>query len=160
MSDTQNVSMEPHRVVTAAVNLLHVAFIKASRAQAKRHFARVQGGGVLDLAKLRLEDRSELLFRVALDHGQYRGRLSFTAFRHALPQLLGRLAERVRMKGELNIYNSEETGALLFNVPAIITAHGTSNVLMLGMDKPEAGVAVLRLQFLDPTQFEQPAATP
>ena len=33
MSDTQNVSMEPHRVVTAAVNLLHVAFIKASRAQ-------------------------------------------------------------------------------------------------------------------------------
>ena len=98
MSDTQNVSMEPHRVVTAAVNLLHVAFIKASRAQAKRHFARVQGGGVLDLAKLRLEDRSELLFRVALDHGQYRGRLSFTAFRLALPQLLGRLAERVRMK--------------------------------------------------------------
>ena len=127
MSDTQNVSMEPHRVVTAAVNLLHVAFIKASRAQAKRHFARVQGGGVLDLAKLRLEDRSELLFRVALDHGQYRGRLSFTAFRHALPQLLVRLSEQVRMKGDLNSDSSGEKGAVLRNVLAISAVEGRSN---------------------------------
>lgn len=152
MSDGQQVSMDAYRFATAAVNILDVAFMRPSRAQAKRHFARVQGGGILEVASLRFEDESEVAFRVALDHSEFRGRCGFSTFRAALGQLLSRLAERIRLKGELNVYTAE-TGALLFNVPAIIRDEGQVNVMMLGVDAPETGVATLRLQFLDPAQF-------
>jgi hypothetical protein len=150
---SQSISMEPERFFTGALNVLHAAFIKASRVQAKRHFARIQGGAVLDLARLRLEDGSELLFRVALDHSEFRGRLGFTAFRKALMMFLGRLSERIRLRGALNIYSNEETGSLLLNLPARLELEGKMNVLMLGIDKPEPGIITLRLQFLDPEQF-------
>lgn len=157
MSQSQSVSMETHRFFTGALNVLHAAFIKPSRVQAKRHFARVQGGAVLDLARLKLEDGSQLQFRVALDQREYRGKLGFTVFRKALMQLLGKLSERIRFKGELNVYSSEETGAMLLNLPAILNEDGRTNVMMLGLDKPEPGIVTLRLQFLDPDQFRQPA---
>lgn len=156
MSEQQTVSMDPKRFATAAVNVLHAAFINASRAQAKRHFARVQGGSLLDLAAVKMNDGSELLFRAALDHSQFRGRLNFTVFRQSLDMLLRRLVERIRGKGDMNIYNSEE-GALLFNVPTVVTVEGKANVLMLGLDKPETGIVTLRMQFLDPDQFQKQA---
>jgi len=153
MSQTQSVSMETPRFLTGAANVLHAAFIASSRVQAKRHFARVHGGAVLELARLRLEDGSELLFRVALDHREFRGKLGFTVFRKVLSQLLGRLAERIRFKGELRLYTNEESGSMLLNLPAILTEGGQTNVMMLGLDKPETGAVTLRLQFLDPGQF-------
>jgi hypothetical protein len=153
----KSVSIEPQRFATLAVNALHAAFIDASRAQAKRHFARVHGGAVLDVARLKMEDGAEVQFRVALDHSQFRGRFGFTVFRKALEQLLHRLADRIRFKESLNLYTSSETGAVLFNVPSIIEAEGTTNVFMLGVDKPETGLVTVRLQFLDPAQFKQQA---
>ncbi|MCP5320599.1 MAG: hypothetical protein H7A12_07215 [Pseudomonadales bacterium] len=153
MSDSQNVSMEPQRFFTGALNVLHAGFIAPSRVQAKRNFARIHGGAVLDLAEARLEDGSDLLFRVALDHGEFRGKLGFTVFRKALAQLLGKLSQCIRFKEPLNIYSSEETGALLLNLPAILGDDGQTNVMMLGVDKPETGAVTLRLQFLDPDQF-------
>ena len=157
MTQSQTVSMEPQRFFTGALNVLHAAFIAASRAQAKRHFARVHGGAVLELARLRLEDGSELLFRVALDHSEFRGKLGFTAFRKALMQLLAKLSERIRFKEQLKVYSNAETGSLLLNLPAILSEDGRTNVMMLGVDKPEPGAVTLRLQFLDPEQFRQPA---
>ena len=159
MSQSQSVSMEPQRFFTGALNVLHAGFIKASRAQAKRHYARVHGGAVLELAKLRLGDGSDLLFRVTLDQSEFRGKLDFATFRKALMQLLAKLQDRIRFKGELIVYSNEETGSLLLNLPSIVTEDGRTNVMMLGVDKPEPGVVTLRLQFLDPEQFRQPAAT-
>ncbi|MCG3168955.1 MAG: hypothetical protein CALGDGBN_00465 [Pseudomonadales bacterium] len=153
MSDSQTVSMDPQRFFTGALNVLHAGFVAPSRVQAKRNFARVHGGAVIDLAQVRLEDGSELLFRVALDHGEFRGKLGFTVFRKALTQLLGKLSQRIRFKEKLSIYSSEETGALLLNLPAVLNDGGQANVMMLGIDKPEPGAITLRLQFLDPDQF-------
>lgn len=155
----KTVSIQPDRFATLAVNVLHAAFIDASRAQAKRHFARVHGGSLLDVAKLKMEDGAEVQFRVALDHSQFRGRFGFTVFRKALEQLLARLVQRIRLKENLNLYTSKETGAVLFNVPSVVTAEGETNVFMLGVDKPETGVITVRLQFLDPAQFKQPQPT-
>lgn len=158
MSQNQSVSMEPQRFFTGALNVLHAGFIRASRAQAKRHYARVHGGAVLELAKLRLGDGSDLLFRVALDQSEFRGKLDFATFRKALMQLLAKLQDRIRFKGELNIYRNEQSGAMLLNLPSILTEDGRTNVMMLGVDPPEPGVVTLRLQFLDPEQFRQPPA--
>ena len=153
----KTVALDPQRFATVAVNVLHAAFIAASRAQAKRHFARVLGGGLLDVAKLKMEDGAEVQFRVGLDHSQFRGRFGFTLFRKALEHLLNRLAERIRFKEDLNIYTAEQTGAVLFNVPSVFTAEGETNVFVLGLDKPEPGAVTLRLQFLDPEQFKAQA---
>jgi hypothetical protein len=151
--------MEPRQFFTGALNVLHAGFMAPSRVQAKRHFARVQGGAVLDLAQVQLEDGSELLFRVALDHGEFRGKLGFTVFRKALAQLLGKLSQLLRFKEPLNIYTSEETGALLLYLPAVLDDGGQLNVMMLGVDKPDEGFVTLRLQFLDPEQFRTAEAT-
>ena len=153
MSANRNVSMKPDRFATAAVNLLDRAFLAASRAQSKRHFARIQGGGLLELETLRLEDGSEVAFRVTLDHGAYRGKLSYAAFRRGLTMLLGRLVERIRGSRDMNLYTSKSDSSLLFNVPAVITGEGATNVLMLGTGDPEPGLMTLRLVYLDPEQF-------
>lgn len=153
MSDTHTVSMEPQQFFTGALNVLHAGFVAPSRAHAKRNFARIHGGAVLDLAHVELDDGSGLLFRVALDHDEYRGKLGFTAFRKALLQLLGKLSQRLRLKGPLNVYSNEESGARLLNLPAVLEDGAQVNVMMLGIDKPEEGVITLRLQFLDPEQF-------
>ena len=155
MAQSNTVTLDTRRYVTAAVNLLHAAFVKAPRAQAKRHFARVHGGATLDLARLKLDGRGDVMFRVALDHSEYRGKMGFAPFRKQLELLLQRLAERVRLKLDIAVYASESTGELLFNVPAIAVNEGTTNVLMLGVGKPEPGVTTLRLQFLDPEQFRK-----
>jgi len=153
----QAVTIEPRQFAALAVNALHAAFINASRAQAKRHFARVQGGAVLDLGTLSAQGGGEVTVRVTLDHSEYRGRFGFTVFRGALEQLLRRLAEKVRFKEDVNLYTSQETGAMLFNVPSVVRGEGETNVFMLGMDRPESGSVTLRLQFLDPRQFQRTA---
>jgi hypothetical protein len=160
MSESNTVTMETRRFVTASVNLLHAAFLKAPRAQAKRHFARVQGGGVIDLARLSVEGRGDVQFQVALDHSAFNGHFGFTVFRKMLQQLLARLAEYVRLRKDIPVMASEQTGELLFAVPAFATEDGKTNVLMLGVDKPAGGLATLRLQYLDPEQFRKPASTP
>lgn len=154
-----SVTMDTRRFLTAAVNLLHAAFVKSPRAQARRHFARLQGGNAIELATMRLEGRGDVLFRVSLDHSAFRGKLGFPMFRRSLDQLLGRLAERVRLKLDVQVYASEQTGQILFNVPAVVTDAGVTNVLMLGVGKPDAGVTTLELQFLDPEQFRKPPET-
>ena len=160
MSETRSLTLDTRRYVTISTNLLHAAFIKAPRAQARRHFARIHGGGALDLGKMSTGDGGEVMFRLALDHSEFRGKIGFPAFRSALHQLLGRLAERVRLRLDIPVYSSEQTGELLFNVPAVVTEEGRTNMLMLGVGSPQQGVTTLKLQYLNPEQFRQPVATP
>lgn len=155
MSETNSLTMDTPRFLNAAANLLHAAFIRASRAQAKRHFARILGGSPLDLATMSSGGRGEVLFRVTLDHTEFRGKVGFPVFRRSLEQLLGRIAERLRLKMDIPVFASEETGQILFSIPSIVNEEGTVNVLMLGVDKPEPGITTLKLQFLDPEQFRQ-----
>lgn len=155
---TASASMESQQFFTGALNVLHAGFMAPSRVQAKRNFARIHGGALLDLAEVRLDDGTGLLFRVALDHGEFRGRLGFTVFRKALAQLLAKLSQQLRFREPLRIYTSEETGALLLNLPAVLDDGVQLNVMMLGVDRPGEGVITLRLQFLDPEQFRAPEA--
>ena len=71
MSQSQSVSMESQRFFTGALNVLHAGFIRASRAQAKRHYARVHGGAVLELALLDslLAQGNEPTLRIEPDPG-------------------------------------------------------------------------------------------
>jgi hypothetical protein len=160
MADDRNVTLDTRRYVTVAANLLHAAFIKAPRAQAKRHFARLHGGNPLDLAKLTFGERGEVQFRVDLDFSEYRGKIGFPVFRAALQRLLGQLGQRVRLKQDIPVLASEQTGQILFAVPAFVQDEGQVNVLMLGVGKAEPGVTTLRLQYLDPEQFRKPAEAP
>lgn len=155
MAEENKTQTDTRRFLTAAANQLHEAFIAASRVQSKRSFARIHGGAVLDLRRMRLEDGSMLAFRVALDCSEYRGRIGYTPFRKALTVLLGRLAERIRLRADVATYTNQETGAVLFWVPGVIQEEGRTNVLLLGFEQPEAGVAILRLQFVDPEQFRK-----
>ncbi len=155
MSDNNSLTMDTPRFLTASANLLHAAFIRASRAQSKRHFARIQGGNALDLATLRSEGKGEVLFRVTLDHTEFRGKIGFPVFRRAVELLLGRIGERLRLKMDIPVYASEQTGQILFSIPALFEDGGQVNVMMLGVDAPQAGITTLKLQFLDPEQFRQ-----
>ena len=159
MADDRNVSMDPSRYVTVAANLLHAAFVAAPRAQARRHFARLHGGNPLDLAKLAFGDRGEVHFRVTLDFSEYRGKIGFPVFKSTLQKLLVQLGQRIRLKDEIPVLASEQTGEILFGVPAFVQADGQVNVLMLGVGKPEPGITTLRLQYLDPEQFRKDASS-
>ena len=75
--------------------------------------------------------------------------------RRAIDLLLGRIAERLRLKQDIPVYASEQTGQILFSIPALFEDAGQVNVMMLGVDAPQPGITTLKLQFLDPEQFRQ-----
>lgn len=156
MAQYTDISLPTDRFLSGAMNVLHGAFLGASRAESKRHFARIQGGSVLELGALPLSDGSQLQFKVALDQQYFQGKLSFTTFRRSLSVLIGRIVERIRLKKDMPTYSSED-GSVLFNIPALLSFEGKQNVFMLGMDAPGEGEVTLRLQFLDPEQFRRPA---
>ena len=97
----------------------------------------------------------EPAFRVTLDHTEFRGKIGFPVFRRAVELLLGRIGERLRLKMDIPVYASEQTGQILFSIPALFEDGGQVNVMMLGVDAPQAGITTLKLQFLDPEQFRQ-----
>ena len=111
-------------------------------------------GGRLDAVNA-VDADCALITSIALDHTEFRGKVGFPVFRRSLEQLPGRIAERLRLKMDIPVFASEETGQILCSIPSIVNEEGTVNVLMLGVDKPEPGITTLKLQFLDPEQFRQ-----
>jgi len=148
--------MAPDKFLTIATNVLFKTLVEAPRTTAKNVFNAVSEGKRVSLLDVRMGDDGDVRFDLALDYSEYRGeRLNFASFRNSLTVLIGALSENLRHSSQVQVFTEENDGSMLFGVPGVTANEaGQQNVLMLGVDLGSAATVLLKLQYLNPSQFE------
>jgi hypothetical protein len=159
MSHSPFQSIPQDKFLLLAADLLHKAFVESSRAQAKRVYKELVAGGGVNLTTPQLPDTSRGAFRLSLAHSEFRGSLSFGAFRASVTELIGNIARALREERKLKVFNALNGGsAMIFGVTALTLEQGERNVMVLAADTSEEGEAMLlQLMYLDAAQFAAPS---
>ncbi len=157
MAQVQSQSIPRDQFLLMAVNLLARAFIQAPRTDAKRVYREMAEGRPIQLATVEMEDKSTARFDLSLDHGEFRGKLNYGAFRASLATLLGNITAKLQEEGtEVSVFTAgEDPNNMIFGVNAVTIEQEQPNVLVLGADTGMRGNSVmLKLVYLDPAQFQ------
>ncbi|MCB1676352.1 MAG: hypothetical protein KDI01_08675 [Halioglobus sp.] len=160
MAQTHSQSIPREQFLTLCANLLHRTFVDATRTDAKQVYRELAAGRVAPLSTVRMEDQSTVRFDLALDHSEFGGKLNYGAFRASVLTLIGNVAEVLREKRPVNVFNAhDDAGRIVFAVSAVTLEAQRPNVMVLGADLASGDAAVtLRLMYLDPEQFAQAQA--
>lgn len=156
---SQTISRE--KFLTMSVNLLYKAFLESRRTEAKQVFRDMLAGKSVPLTNVQMEDRSLVRFDVALDYTLYRGKLNFGSFRAGLALLVARLSDALREQRDITVFTAEhDPNTMIFGVTSVTWEDGEPSVLVLGADSSQGrGSVELRLQYLDPEQFQTSQAS-
>lgn len=157
MADARQQSIPRDRFLLMAANLLHKAFIEASRTDAKKLFRALAEGGAVRLTRVRMEDESVLGVNLALDHSEFRGNLNFGAFRASVGTLVGNVGQALKEQRDYPMFGGDgENRQTIFGITAVTVEDRQPNVMVLGSEPVDADASVtLRLMYVDPSQFAQ-----
>jgi hypothetical protein len=162
MSEFQNYKVSPANFLTIATNVLHKTLLEAPRTTSKNIFKAISDGRRVALLDVRMEEDADVRFDLALDHSEFRGgRLNYTSFRNSLTLLVGTLSETLQKEADVPVFTEQTDGSMIFGVPGVTQDKEHVNVLMLGVNLRSPGSVLLKLQYIDPGQFEnqqQPTA--
>ncbi len=155
MTSSQVQAMPQEKFLLVAINLLHAAFVEATRTEAKRLYSDISDGSVVHLTDVKLADDSIARFDVSLAHDEYRGSLNYGAFRASLTTLIGNISRALSEEKELRVFNALHGGsAMIFGVTAVTHEDEKPNVMVLAADTGQEGArTTLQLMYLDPEQF-------
>jgi hypothetical protein len=155
MAVNHNRTLPQKQFLTLSANLLNLALLETTRADAKKCFRGLQEGRSLLLNQVRMEDGSLVRFELVLNASEYRGRLNFSAFRGGVSVLLHNLVQALREEQPLQVYQAEHDARLvLFGVTGLSVQERQPNVLGLGAYTSDSEPLVqLQLMYLDPAQF-------
>src|SRR5690606_18127637 len=94
------------QILTISVNTLVNYFFKVPREKSRRLFKEIAAGDAVGVATLTLnEDKTKSIkLKLALDHSEYKGHLTFHLFRRALELMLRNIADRLQRRADLNIF--------------------------------------------------------
>jgi hypothetical protein len=155
MTEFQNFKLSPANFLTIASNVLYKTLLEAPRTTSKKLFKAIGDGRKVSLLDVSINEDTSLRFDLALDHSEFRGgRLNFTAFRNSLTVLVGTLSESLKKEAEVSVFTEQTDGSMLFGVPGVTRDEEQVNVLMLGVDLRGPGSVLLKLQYIDPDQFD------
>jgi hypothetical protein len=162
MSQSQVQSMPQETFLLVAVNLLHKAFIEATRTEAKALYKRIADDEIVNLTRVKLVDESTATFQLSLSYSEFQGRLNFGAFRASVAALVSNISRALQEKRELKVFNAlNEGSAMIFGITAVTLEDGQHNVMVLATDSSEGEAAtVLQLMYLDPSQFAAGGTSP
>ena len=148
--------------MTIAGNVLYKTLLEAPRTTSKKLFRAISDGRRVALLDVRMEEDADVRFELALDHSEFRGgRLNYTSFRNSLTLLVGTLSETLQKEADVPVFTEQTDGSMIFGVPGVTQDKEHVNVLMLGVNLRSPGSVLLKLQYIDPGQFEnqqQPTA--
>lgn len=157
MSEYQKHEFTLDKFLTIASNILYKSFFEMPRTEAKNMYKALVEGKRVALVNLKMEDESELRFDVSLDNTEFRGKINFGAFRSSLQALISSTSAQLEAKNEIVTFTGKETGEVLFGVPGVTQEEGQFNALMLVGEFSATAVVHLKLQYMEPGQFLEPA---
>jgi hypothetical protein len=156
MTDTETINIDKQKLFNLAANLL-VAFIQQPPEQAKKLFKQLKQESIIRSGELTSEKTgTKIAVKLELDRKEFQGPFNFPSFDHALRAVVQKFQTEARKDKdikEVQTLTNEETGGLLFNLPAGIEIDGQMNVLMIAVE-PLVDAVVVKLIFVDPAQFE------
>jgi hypothetical protein len=155
MAETQSIAQD--KFLLLSVNLLHRALVEPSRTEAKKLYRALSGGDVVGLAAVKMEDGSTAHFSLSFDYTQFQGRLNYGGFRASVLALIRNVSAVLEQDKAPKVFSaqdgSEET---IFGVTAPTVEDNKTNVMVLSAQPGgKAGSTVLRLMYLDPSQFAE-----
>ena len=144
------------QLLTMALSALDNYFFKSHKDKARKLYKQIAAGEVVEIASLTFREgqRPPVKIKLALDHSEYRGHITFHMFKLALQQTLANIAGKLNRRQDLNLFTSEESREVLVHLPGLIQDRDNVNVMVLGI-VPARNSATVRLQFLDPEQFRK-----
>jgi hypothetical protein len=157
MANARQQSIPRDRFLLMAANLLHKAFIEASRTDAKNLFRALAAGSAVRLTRVQMEDESVLGVSLSLDHSEFRGKLNFGAFRASVGTLIGNVGQTLKEQRDYPMFGGDEQNRqTIFGITAVTVEDHQPNVMVLGSEPVDADASVtLRLMYVDPSQFAQ-----
>ena len=155
MAKLQSQTLSQDKFLTIAVNLINKALLEAGRTEAKSRFKELSQGRRLPLTQVQMEDKSLVRFDLALDHGEFQGKLNFGGFRASVALLLKNLVDTLKENKPITAFSADnDPDVKLFGVTSVTVEDGKPNVMVLGSDSAGGQpLVVLRLMYLDPQQF-------
>jgi hypothetical protein len=155
MARFQTESLPQEKFLLVAVNLLHKAFVEATRTEAKKMYQQISGGDIVHLTTVRMADESTARFNVSLARSEFQGKLNYSAFRRSLEILITNITQALQDERELKVFTAQNGGsAMIFGVTAVTREDDTANVMVMAADMGEQeGATTLQLMYLDPAQF-------
>ncbi len=149
-----SIDLQPAELLTAMIDQINKRFFESPKDEAKQLYRELADGAELPFMEITASDQGEVLVKLALDHSKFVGKLNFSRFRDALLSHLQRIAGKINNEEGLNVFTSQETGDIIFNIPGAVEVDGTRNILVTGVEQRVAGTMILRLTFLDPKSFD------
>ena len=155
MASTQSQSIPRDQFLTMAINLLHRAFIDASRTDAKNLYKSVAEGKVVPLTRVEMEHKSVVRFDVALDHSDYDGTLNFGAFKTSLATLLSNLVNAMQGGDKIPSFTAQDNErSQIIGITGVTVDKDVPAVMVLSVVTSDSDAAVLlRPMYLDYQQF-------
>ena len=156
---TGNSTLTNDQLGRLAVNLLHKAFIEATRTVSKRLFRQLETGDEVAVTQLELDDKQTVQLLMKLDASEYRGDLNFSAFRDSVAALLTELVTTLQEEGALRTLQATEADAPVGETHLLAamgpTQHGADiNVLMVSLSPSQVQPAItVSLLYMNPDQF-------
>jgi hypothetical protein len=159
MAATQSQSIPRDQFLLMSVNLLHKAFLEASRTDAKNLYKALAEGTLVRLTNVQMEDKSTLGVNLSLDHSEFRGKLNFGAFRASVGALIGKVGQTLKEEQDYPMFGGNEEGsATIFGITGLTVEEQQPNVMVLASQTLDSDASVtLKLMYLDPSQFLQQA---
>lgn len=159
MSETETINIDKQKLFNLVANLL-VAFIQQPQDNAKKAFKQLKAGTVVKSGELTAEKTgTKIAVKLELDRREFQGPFNYPSFEHAIRALVQRFQTEARKDSdlkEIETLTNENTGGLLFNLPAGIEIDGQLNVLMAAVE-PQVDCLTVKLIFVHPEQFQDPA---
>ena len=137
MTETETINIDKQKLFNLVANLL-VAFIQQPQENAKKAFKQLKAGTVVKSGELTAEKTgTKIAVKLELDRSEFQGPFNYPSFEFSIRALIKRFQTEVRKDSELKeveTRTNEETGGLLFNLPAGIEIDGQLNVLMAAVE--------------------------
>jgi hypothetical protein len=158
MTKTETINIDKQKLFNLAANLL-VAFIQQPPEQAKKLFKQLKQDTIIKSGELTSEKTgTKIAVKLELDRKEFQGSFNFPSFDHSIRAIVQKFQTEARKDKELKevqTLTNENTGGLLFNLPAGIEIDGQVNVMMVAVE-PVVDAVVVKLIYVDPAQFEMP----
>jgi len=147
------IDVPPDKLLAVIHNHINDRFFEKTKHDSKRLFLAIESGKEVPFMKFGNQESGDVSCTLTLDHSQFVGRLSFSAFRSALASHLNRTASKIQNKESLNIFTNDASCDMIFHIPGFVESGGKLNILVTGVRQKEAGNLTIRMMFLDPAQF-------
>ncbi len=144
------------QILDVAANTLQTGFLTGPKAHAKQEFKKLKQGKSIKIATLNVGQLKNAPFKLQLDYSEYKGPgFGFDCFIAALESMLRQTETAFRQKKDLNMLTDhDQREVVLAALPGIVRREEQINVMMMSFSFSQTPDIILKLMFVEPSQFE------